>query len=133
MALPAATATLCQLARQGGPLLAAALLTLLLGWSALHEGRGTTAATSVAAAPAAALDSAPHAPEGGTPPDERLQRSEVPAEGGHEDPPTPPAQLCQHTSPVAPPHTTVVPAVSTAIASRNRRQPPSHAPPAALA
>lgn len=40
MASSAPTATLCQLARQGWPLLVAALLTLLLGWSALHEGRG---------------------------------------------------------------------------------------------
>ena len=40
MASPAPTATLCQLARQGWPLLVAVLLTLLLGWSALHEGRG---------------------------------------------------------------------------------------------
>ncbi|QGL96202.1 hypothetical protein ACS0OX_04965 [Stenotrophomonas pavanii] len=40
MASPAPTATLCQLARQGWPLVVAALLTLLLGWSALHEGRG---------------------------------------------------------------------------------------------
>ena len=39
MASPAPTATLCQLARQGWPLLVAVLLTLLLGWSALHEGR----------------------------------------------------------------------------------------------
>ncbi|WP_312706316.1 hypothetical protein [Stenotrophomonas sp.] len=133
MASPAATATLCQLARRGWPLLAAALLTLLLGWSALHEGRGTTAAHWVAAAPAATLDSAPHAPEGGTPPNERLQRSETPAEGGHEDPPAPPAQLCQRTPPIAPPHTLVAPAVTTAVATRNRRQPPSHAPPAAVA
>ncbi|PZS90606.1 MULTISPECIES: hypothetical protein [Stenotrophomonas] len=41
MASPAPTATLCQLARQGWPLLVAVLLTLLLGWSALHEGRGS--------------------------------------------------------------------------------------------
>lgn len=41
MASPAPTATLCQLARQGGPLAVAVLLTLLLGWSALHEGRGS--------------------------------------------------------------------------------------------
>ena len=41
MASPAPTATLCQLARKGWPLLVAALLTLLLGWSALHEGRST--------------------------------------------------------------------------------------------
>lgn len=40
MASPAPTATLCQLARQGFPLLVAALLTLWLGWSALQEGRG---------------------------------------------------------------------------------------------
>ncbi|MGB9101104.1 MAG: hypothetical protein WCC51_10780 [Stenotrophomonas indicatrix] len=40
MASSAPTATLCKLARQGWPLLVAALLTLLLGWSALHEGRG---------------------------------------------------------------------------------------------
>ncbi|HIE1101230.1 hypothetical protein [Stenotrophomonas maltophilia] len=39
MASPAPAATLCQLARQGWPLLVAALLTLVLGWSALHEGR----------------------------------------------------------------------------------------------
>ncbi|MGE6334353.1 hypothetical protein [Stenotrophomonas sp. NPDC077659] len=39
MASPASTATLCQLARQGWPLLVAALLTLWLGWSALQEGR----------------------------------------------------------------------------------------------
>ena len=40
MASPAPTATLCQLARQGWPLLVAALLTLWLDWSALQEGRG---------------------------------------------------------------------------------------------
>lgn len=40
MASPAPTTTLCQLARQGWPLAVAVLLTLLLGWSALHEGRG---------------------------------------------------------------------------------------------
>ncbi len=45
MASPAPTATLCQLARQGWPLLVAVLLTLLLGWSALHEGRGSNPAT----------------------------------------------------------------------------------------
>ena len=39
MALPAPAATLCQLARHGWPLAVALLLTLLLGWSALHEGR----------------------------------------------------------------------------------------------
>ena len=38
MALPAPAATLCQLARHGWPLAVALLLTLLLGWSALHEG-----------------------------------------------------------------------------------------------
>lgn len=133
MASPAATATLCQLARQGWPLLAAALLTLLLGWSALHEGRGAAATSMMAASPATLLDSAPHAPDGGLPPDEPLPRSEAPAEGGPEDEPLPPAQLCQRTPPVAPPHTTIAPAVTTAVATRNRRQPPSHAPPAALA
>ncbi|WMJ68155.1 hypothetical protein [Stenotrophomonas sp. 24(2023)] len=40
MALPAPIATFCQVARRGWPVLAAALLTLLLGWAALHEGRG---------------------------------------------------------------------------------------------
>jgi len=44
MAAPAPTATLCQLARQGWPLLVVVLLTLLLGWSALHEGRGNNPA-----------------------------------------------------------------------------------------
>lgn len=46
MASSAPIATLCQLARQGWPLLVAALLTLLLGWSALHEGRGGSPATA---------------------------------------------------------------------------------------
>lgn len=40
MALPAPTATLILLARRGWTVLVAALLTLLLGWCALHEGRG---------------------------------------------------------------------------------------------
>lgn len=43
MALPAPIATFCQVARRGWPVLAAALLTLLLGWAALHEGRGGAA------------------------------------------------------------------------------------------
>lgn len=89
MASSAPIATLCQLARQGWPLLLAALLTLLLGWSALHEGRGGGHAANagwqahlqdieqVAPLPAPSGDECPHhaapAPEppvdgeGGTP------------------------------------------------------------------
>lgn len=55
MASPAPTATLCQLARHGWPLLVAGLLTLLLGWSALHEGRGSNPAAHAWQAHADAL------------------------------------------------------------------------------
>lgn len=71
MASSAPTATLCQLARQGWPLLVAALLTLLPGWSALHEGRGGHATNAgwqalldnmdrVAPLPAPSSDECPH-------------------------------------------------------------------------
>lgn len=41
MALPVPPAVMQRAVRQGLPLLVAALLTLLLGWTALHEGQTT--------------------------------------------------------------------------------------------
>lgn len=43
MVVSVPTAALCRMLRSAWPLLAAALLTLLLGWCAWHEGRGEVA------------------------------------------------------------------------------------------
>ncbi len=132
MASPAATATLCQLARQGWPLLVAALLTLWLGWSALNEGRDVL--TDVTLQPsAAALDAHASEPPGESPPREPVApRIESGAEGGHGDGTPLLHRLCLLV-PASGPQTLRVPMPNVApLRVAARRQPPSHAPPALL-
>ena len=130
MASPAATATLCQRARQGWPLLVAALLTLWLGWSALNEGRDVL--TDVTLQPsAAALDANASEPPGESPPREPVApRIESGAEGGDGTPLL--HRLCLLV-PASGPQTLRVPVRNVApLRLAARRQPPSHAPPALL-
>jgi len=130
MASPAPIATLCQLARQGWPLLVAALLTLLLGWSALQEGRSTP----TGGAPGTyAQDAAPFSPPYAPPHEHAMQRAESEPEGSRGDKPPAPRRLClqppEHSPVNAPAPTMLGPPVP----APGRRQPPSHAPPAQLA
>lgn len=129
MASPAPTATLCQLARQGWPLLVAALLTLLLGWSALQEGRSTPTGDTPGAY---AQGAAPSPPPYALPHEHAIQRAESEPEGSRGDKPPALRQLClqrpEHDPAYAP--TPAMPDLP--VPATGRRQPPSHAPPAQL-
>lgn len=129
MASPAPTVLLCQLARRGWPLLVAALLTLWLGWSALQEGRSTRTDAPGTYAQDAAPSSPPYAP----PHEHTMQRAESEPEGIRGDKPPALWRLClqrpEHAPADAPTPAMPVPPVP----ATDRRQPPSHAPPAPLA
>ncbi|RRU74300.1 hypothetical protein EGJ89_05900 [Stenotrophomonas maltophilia] len=132
MASPAPAATLCQLARQGWPLLVAALLTLVLGWSALHEGRHTATAD---APTLYAQDVSPASPPHVLPHEQAMHPAESEPDGSRGDKPRALRRLClQHpdNAPAdAPAPAPVTP--TPPVLAPGRRQPPSHAPPALLA
>ncbi|PTA73520.1 hypothetical protein C9412_02150 [Stenotrophomonas sp. Nf1] len=130
MASPAPTAALCQLARHGWPLLVAVLLTLLLGWSALHEGRGTaTAAMNTVHAPGAAPASPPHA----LPHEQAMHRAESEPDGSRGGKPPVLRRLCLQFPQSAPADAPATLTPAPALHAPDRRQPPSQAPPALLA
>lgn len=130
MASPAPAATLCQLARQGWPLLVAALLTLVLGWSALHEGRGTaTAAMPTVHAQGAAPASPPHA----LPHEQAMHRAESEPDGSRSDKPAVLRRLCLQYPRRAPADAPATVTPAPAVHAPDRRQPPSQAPPLLLA
>ncbi len=130
MASPAPTATLCQLARHGWPLLVAVLLTLLLGWSALHEGRGTaTVALHTVHIEGAAPASPPHA----LPHEQAMHRAESDPDGGRGDKPPVLRPLCLHFPQPAPSNAPAPVTPGSTVHAPERRQPPSQAPPALLA
>ena len=132
MASPAPIVTLCQLARQGWPLLVAALLTLWLGWSALQEGRGVPADASLYP-PAAALDGTASDAPGESPPGEPLApRIESGTEGGHGDSTPLLHRLCLLVPLSGPQTLRLRVRAAAAVRLAGRRQPPSHAPPALL-
>lgn len=125
MVLSVPTAAFCRTFRSAWPLLVAALLTLLLGWCALHEGRGTLAAGQD-----------PHVQHGGAPlpPGDPAQLHAMPAgeaesgkvRGGK--PALPPA-LCQLSPPAPPARGNVRPTGALLFHLPPLRQPPGHAPP----
>ncbi|WP_414493576.1 hypothetical protein [Stenotrophomonas maltophilia] len=130
MASPAPTATLCQLARQGWPLLVAVLLTLLLGWSALHEGRGT--ATSDAPT-VYAQGAAPASPPYVLPHEQAMHRAESEPDGSRGEKPPVLRRLCLQHPDNAPADAPVPVTPAPPVHMPGRRQPPSQAPPALLA
>jgi len=130
MASPAPTALLCQLARRGWPLLVAALLTLWLGWSALQEGRDT----STGDAPGIyAQDAAPSSPPYALPHEHAMQRAESEPEGSRGDKPPALRRLCLQRPERAPADAPTPAMTDPPVPATDRRQPPSHAPPAPLA
>ncbi|AWH46903.1 hypothetical protein [Stenotrophomonas sp. ZAC14A_NAIMI4_1] len=132
MASPAPIAALCLLARQGWPLLVAALLALWLGWSALQEGRRVSGDATLSPS-AAALDEHASGRAGELPPPEPLApRIESGPEGSHGDSPPLLNRLCLLV-PLSGPQTLRLPVrAAAAVRLAGRRQPPSHAPPALL-
>ncbi|WP_295517553.1 hypothetical protein [uncultured Stenotrophomonas sp.] len=132
MPAPAPTAMLCQLARQGWPLLVAALLTLWLGWSALQEGRGT-AGTGTHAAWQAQLDEGAQAMPAPAPAGEGCPQHLAPAPETPFDGEASPA--CAGVSPVRPPLVAHVPLWPSDALRWQQPDPalrlnPGHAPPA---
>ncbi len=129
MASPAPIATLCQLARQGGPLLAALLLALLLGWSALHEGTRSSQVTTPALQ---AQDSLPAAPFGTPPLEQAMPRVEAEPDDSRSIKSPLLRQLCGPL-PVPPPVPATAPSPYPAPALPSRYQhPPGQAPPSLL-
>lgn len=126
MALPVPAAALHRVARRGWPLLVAALLTVLLGWAALHEGRGAVAG------PAGAQTEAMQAPapDGTPPPEHGLMRAEAEPEPGRGGKPSsPPPAYARHSASL---HVCAAmsPAAALPFPLRPLRQPPGQAPPA---
>ncbi|HDS1511125.1 hypothetical protein I5U67_12355 [Stenotrophomonas maltophilia] len=130
MASPALAATLCQLARQGWALLVAGLLTLLLGWSALHEGRGTATADVPTLY---AQDASPAFPPHVLPHEQAMHRAESEPDGSRGDKPRVLRQLCLQHPDNAPADAPAPVTPAPPVFAPGRRQPPSHAPPALLA
>ena len=129
MASPAPTVLLCQLARRGWPLLVAALLTLWLGWSALQEGRST-----LTDAPGTYVQGvAPSSPPYSLPHEHAMQRAESEPEGSRGDKPPVLRRLCLQPPEHAPADAPTPAMPDPPVPVIDRRQPPSHAPPAQLA
>lgn len=127
---PAPTATLCQLARQGWPLLVAVLLTLVLGWSALHEGRHTATAD---APTLYAHDVSPASPPHVLPHEQAMHPAESEPDGSRGDKPRALRRLCLQHPDNAPADAPAPVTPTPPVLAPGRRQPPSHAPPALLA